>query len=108
MRKPNSPLPAKLPKRLRRFFWDTDAAKVNPRAHPNYVINRLLDKGDLAAARWVVRNFPKDTISDTLKRQKDFSPWNGVFWARYFGLPRQMVRCLAPSYLKMRKQLWPY
>ena len=43
------PLPAKLPKRLYRFFWDTDAAKVNPRTHPDYVINRLLDKGDLAA-----------------------------------------------------------
>lgn len=104
----NSPLPAKLPKRLYRFFWDTDAAKVNPRTHPYYVINRLLDKGDLAAARWTVNAFPQNTIADTLKRQKDFSPWNGVFWARYLGLPRQLVRCLQPSYLKMRKQLWPY
>ena len=108
MLKSNSLLPAKLPKRLHRFFWDTAAAKVNPRTHPYYVINRLLDKGNLAAARWVVRNFSKETITDTLNQQKDFYPWNGVFWARYFGLPRQQVRCLEPSYLKTRRQLWPY
>ena len=108
MPKPNFPLPAKLPRRLYRFFWDTAAAKVNPRTHPDYVINRLLDKGDLTAARWVVNNFSKQTITDTLKKQRDFSPWNGVFWSNFFGIPRQLVRCLQPSYLKMRRQLWPY
>jgi len=108
MPKSRPPLPAKLPKRLHRFFWDTDAAKVNPGTHPDYVINRLLDKGDLAAARWVIRNFPKRTIADTLKKQRDFSPWNGVFWSNFFGVKRQLVRCLQPSYLKTRKQLWPY
>ncbi len=101
-------LSSSLPSSLHQFFWDVDAKKVNPATHPDYVINRLLDKGNLEAARWVLKNFPRDTIIETLKTRRDFSPWNGVFWANYLGVPREEVRCLNPSYLTMRKQLWPY
>ncbi|MBI5614083.1 hypothetical protein HY947_04125 [Candidatus Gottesmanbacteria bacterium] len=103
-----SNLPTKIPKELEHFFWDVKASTVNPSKHPHYVINRLLDKGDLAAARWVIRAFPKTVIQETLKKIRDFSPWNGVFWSRYLDIPREEVQCLNPSYLKMRKQLWPY
>jgi hypothetical protein len=43
--------PTKLPKELYRFFWDVDVAKLDPAEKPYFVINRLLDKGDIKAAR---------------------------------------------------------
>ncbi len=101
-------IPAKLPPHLYKFFWDTQAARVNPRTHPYYVINRLLDKGDLAAARWVLKNFPREMITETVKRLRDFSPWNGRFWARYLAVPEEEVACLQPSYLAMRRTHWPF
>ncbi len=101
-------LPACLPPSFYKFFWDVDAQKVNPGKNPYYVINRLLDKGDLEAARWVVRSFPKEIIIETLKTMRDFSPWNGTFWARMYDLRREEVKCLQEPYLTMRKQLWPY
>lgn len=101
-------IPSRIPQELHRYFWDVKADALDPAKHPQYVINRLLDKGSLDAARWVVRNFPRETIIETLKTMRDFSPWNGVFWSRYFNVPREEVRCLHPSYLAMRKQLWPY
>lgn len=101
-------LPTSLPASLYKFFWDVDAAKVDPSLHPHYVINRLLDKGNLEASRWVLKNFSREVIVETFRTRRDFSPWNGVFWAKYLGIPREEVRCLEPSYLAMRKQLWPY
>lgn len=101
-------LPSKLPVSFYQFFWDVDAKKVNPRTHPYYVINRLLDKGDLEAARWVVRNFPKEIIVETIKKMRDFSPWNASFWARMYNIKREEIKCLQEPYLTMRKQLWPY
>ena len=101
-------LPTKLPKEFYRFFWDVDAEKVNPGKSPYYVINRLLDKGNLEAARWVLHSFPKETIIETFRKIRDFSPWKGVFWARFLEISREEVRCLDPSYLAIRKQLWPY
>lgn len=100
--------PASLPPSLYRFFWDADPARVNPSEKPYYVISRLLDKGNLEAARWVLNSFPKETIVETFKKIRDFSPWNGVFWARYLDIPREEVRCLDPSYLAMRRMHWPF
>jgi hypothetical protein len=87
------PLPTTIPGEFYGFFWDVDPTKVNPAQKPHFVINQLLDKGNLSAARWVIRNF---------------SYWNGVFWARYLNMPREEVRCLHPSYLAMRRMHWPF
>ncbi|MEK7587599.1 MAG: hypothetical protein AAB457_02165 [Patescibacteria group bacterium] len=51
------PLPEHIPKGLHQYFWDVRAETLDPSKHPHYVINRLLDKGNLDAARWVVRSF---------------------------------------------------
>ena len=101
-------LPDKLPPALYKFFWDIDATKLNPSEYVPYVINRLLDKGDLEAARWVLHSFPRTTIIETLKTMRDFSPWNGRFWASYLEIPEEEVACLREPYLTQRKQLWPF
>lgn len=101
-------LPTSIPPSFYQFFWDVDPKKVDPSKSPYYVINRLLDKGNLEAARWVRRNMPEDLIIETLKTMRDFSPWNGTFWARMYNLHREEVKCLQPHYLAMRRQHWPY
>ena len=101
-------LPRSIPKQFQTFFWDVDAGKLDPNQHPLYVINRLLDKGNLEAARWVRRKFPEDLIIKTIKTRRDFSPWNAVFWSNFYSIPREEVRCLEPSLLKLRKMHWPY
>lgn len=101
-------LPHKLPSTLYQFFWDTDAEKIDPAKSPYYVINRLLDKGDLEAARWVVRNFPKSLIVETIKKMRDFSPKTINFWARYYQVPMEEIKCMQEPYLSMRKMHWPY
>ncbi|KKS95758.1 MAG: hypothetical protein UV73_C0014G0035 [Candidatus Gottesmanbacteria bacterium GW2011_GWA2_43_14] len=101
-------LPRKLPDFLHFFFWDTDAKKLDPSQKPLYVINRLLDKGNLEAVRWVRRNFPEELIVESVKKMRDFSPWTAVFWSRIYNIPREQIKCLQPHYLIMRKQHWPY
>jgi hypothetical protein len=97
-----------IPHSLHRFFWDVDQLKLNTAKTPAFIIERLLDKGDLEAARWVLRTYPKEIIVQTLKEKKDFSPWNAIFWATYLNIPQKEVACLRPSYQKTRRALWPY
>ena len=101
-------MPAKLPASLHFFFWDCDAKKLNPGKKPYFVINRLLDKGNLEAVRWVRRNFPEELIVETIKKMRDFSPLTAVFWSRIYNIPREQIKCLATPYLEMRRKLWPY
>ena len=101
-------LPTSLPDSLYQFFWDVDPAKVDPSKNPTYVINRLLDKGDLEAARWVLRHFSRELIAETLRTKRDFTFWTALFWARYIGIPREEVKCLQEPYYSLRKTFWPY
>mgnify|MGYP001350139098 CR=1 FL=1 len=39
------------------------------------VINRLLDKGDLEAAHWVLKYFSRQLIAETLPTKRDFTFW---------------------------------
>ena len=34
-------------------FWDVDAKKLDPQNKPYFIINRLLDKGNIEAVKWV-------------------------------------------------------
>ena len=101
-------IPDHLPSFLHQFFWDVDASRVNPQKSTDYVIQRLLDKGNLEAARWWLQAFPQDALKDTLKSMKGFSPKSARFWALYLGVSEKEVVCLDPSYLNMRRSHWAY
>lgn len=101
-------MPTKIPKRLWQYFWDVDVKKLNPQEKPYFVINRLLDKGNLEAAQWVKKNFPEKTIQETFKNIRDFKTKIGYFWALFLNISQEDVLCLQEPYLKMRRMHWPY
>lgn len=101
-------IPTKIPKSLYRYFWDVNVKKLNPSEKYMFVINRLLDKGNLDAARFVVKNYHIDDIRKTFETIRDFNVRVGTFWSTILDIPVTKVKCLNPHYLKMRRQLWPY
>ena len=101
-------IPDHIPSPLHRFFWDVDPSRVNPQKSPGYVINRLLDKGNVEAARWVLHSFPKETLKHTLKTMRGFSPKSARFWANYLNVSEKEVACLRPSYLTTRRSHWAF
>lgn len=98
----------KIPRVFKKYFWDVDFEKLDPEKKPYFVIQRMLDKGNWEAAKWIVANYKKNQISDTFLRMRDFNARIGNFWANYLNIPREKVLCLQEPYLKMRRQLWPY
>jgi len=100
--------PTKIPKNLYKYFWDVDVKKLNPQKKPYFVINRLLDKGDAQAVRWIRKHYSEEQIKETFKKIRDFNAKVGRFWTLFLKIPEKETRCLQPSYLKMRKAHWPY
>ncbi|OGK13362.1 hypothetical protein A3I50_01350 [Candidatus Roizmanbacteria bacterium RIFCSPLOWO2_02_FULL_37_9] len=98
----------KLPRSLYRFFWDINAKMLNPSKHPKFVINRLLDKGDIEAVKWVRRNFSENEIEKTFKKLRDFRPKVASFWSLFLNIPKKEIICLQEPYLSMRKKHWSY
>ena len=98
----------KIPKSLHKYFWDVDVKKLDPQNKPYFVINRLLDKGDLKAARWVREKFSEEQIIFTIKNFRDFSLRSGSFWSLMYKIPLNQIICFQEPYLTIRRTLWPY
>lgn len=102
------PIPTQLPPALYRFFWDVRAENVNPSTHPSYVINRLLDKGDLAAVKWVMRSFSKKSVFNSLKCGPAVDPPTASFWSSYLNISRKDIITNKDYRRKPDPILWPF
>jgi len=69
-----------LPKSFKRFFWDTELSKVDTKKHQVYIIERLLEYGDLEAYKWLIKNFAKSKIKTVAAKSRRISPMTGKFW----------------------------
>jgi len=98
----------KIPKSLHGYFWDVDVRKLDPEKKPYFVINRLLDKGDFKAIRWVMKKYSKKQNKETFEKIRDFNVKVGNFWSLFLEIPAKDIVCLQPSYQKMRRMHWPY
>ncbi|MBW7960148.1 hypothetical protein B6D29_00305 [Microgenomates bacterium UTCPR1] len=98
----------KIPQRFWRYFWDVDPKKINPVKKSNFVIGRLLDKGDVEVVSWVLKNFPLQSIKMMLSSSRDISPKTAHFWRLYLKIPEEEIICLQEPYLKLRKSHWPF
>lgn len=101
-------LPTHIPAELSKYFWDVNTATVNPQTSPKYVINRLLDKGDFEAVRWVLSTFSTVIIIQSITTSRDFSVKSATFWARYLNIPKEDFLCMRQPYRAMRSLHWMY
>ena len=98
----------KLPKFLKEYFWDVDFSEVDQEQSAVYIVQRLLDRGNDKAVRWMFKTYNKDLIKEVVTKKRGFSPKTANFWADLLDIDKQKVVCLQPHYLKMRRELWPY
>lgn len=97
-----------LPKFLKKYFWDVDFDKIDPKVNARDILARLLEYGDEKAISWMKRNFTKDEIADILFNLRTVSPKSANFWALIFGINKKKVRCLQRRYLEIQRKHWPY
>lgn len=72
---------ASIPKSFRKYFWDININNIDLKKHQVYVIERLLEYGDVKAYRWLNKNFRKTTIAKIAARSRRLSPQTKNFWA---------------------------
>lgn len=99
---------SKLPEFLKPYFWDVTFAELDSQKNEDFIVHRLLDKGNLQATKWVTKNYPPDSIRTVLKTWRDFSLKNASFWSLLYQVPLSEVKCFQEPYRTMRKKLWPY
>ena len=71
---------AKIPSTFKKYFWDTNFAKIDFNKHKIYVIERLLEHGDMNAYRWLKKNFTKSLILKVSRISRRLSKYTKNYW----------------------------
>lgn len=75
-----------VPQRLRSLFWDVNPERIHIRRNARYIIERVLEFGDIDAIGWLQRAYPVRTIVDVLFSSRSISERSRDFWLLWFGV----------------------
>jgi len=94
------------PQGIGRFFceltWTDDLAD----RYPFYVVERLIEKGDTEAVRWVRARYGDDLIRDVVCRSRRISRKTARYWQVILEIPEERVLCLSKSWLNRPNRFW--
>lgn len=77
-----------IPAALTWLFWDVDPSAIDLDRDRDYVVERVMARGDLEAMRWLARQFERDTLADFLERKGHrLAPRERAFWSLIAGVP---------------------
>ena len=64
------------------LFWDADPAALDLRRDRDYILERVMSRGDWAAMKWLVRSYPAEDRREFLDRRgARLAPRELAFWS---------------------------
>lgn len=83
-----------VPAHLKPLFWDVDFAALDADRHRAYIIERILEYGDLPEIRWMRETYQAAVIVRVLKRARGLSARSADYWALIYDVPTEAIACL--------------
>ncbi len=71
---------------LTRLFWDVDLATIDPSAHPEWLVERVLEYGNLDDVRLLISYFGQDVFLDLVSTSRYSSRKTMCFWSEILKL----------------------
>jgi len=79
---------------FKKLFWDVDFSTIDPVKNKRFVIERVLEYGDLSHFKKLKEIYSLDDIKEVLKSSKTISFKTANFYALILKVPRKEVLCL--------------
>jgi hypothetical protein len=68
------------------LFWDIDPASIDIQTHKQFVLERILSRGDLDDVAWAKETYTIDDFKDVVTHSRSLDPRSRNFWHHYFGI----------------------
>jgi hypothetical protein len=67
------------------IFWDSDVSAIDIDQYKIYIIERILELGDIQEVKWMLDRFPNETIKGALYSCRGITERSSHFWKLFFG-----------------------
>lgn len=95
-----------LPKYLRKYFWDVDFKGLSKEKDYFFIIERLLEFGDLKSVSWLRTVFSEQKIKEVIKKSRGLSDRSCNFWSAIYQIPKSKILCWKKSFPKIPTTAW--
>lgn len=89
-------------------FWDIDKKNLRLPEHLFFLVERILEYGDIKSVKWLFSHIRKEEIIEVLKKSKNLTRKTANFWANYFGIKGRNILCSLKRFPKEQKRIWQY
>ena len=93
-----------IPKFIAKYLWDVEIGKLDLQEHSTFIIERVLEYGDLEALSWINKSYKKDIITSTLKKSKKISSKSGNFYALFYSIPKKKLLCIRKPFTQKQNR----
>jgi hypothetical protein len=87
-----------LPPSFKDYFWDVRFGDLDLGADSFFITKRILDRGNTAALKWVLRNYGREKIREVITKTRDLDAMTATFWSKILEVDPQQVPCLHKPY----------
>jgi hypothetical protein len=79
-----------IPAELDWLFWDVDPRALDLDRHRDYVVERIMARGNWEAMRWLIRHVERAVLADFLRRKGHrLAPRERAFWCLIADVPHE-------------------
>lgn len=77
------------PPDVKRLLWDVDPDALDPERHLDFVIERVMQRGNWSAMRWLRARLPTERLVEVLDRRGHrLSARDYAYWRLVLGMPQ--------------------
>lgn len=87
-------MPQGLPKSFHQYFWDISTQKIVLAKHDTFVIERILEWGDITGLKWLLQYFGREKVETVIQHTRNLSKRTANLYSYLFSIPRKDIKCL--------------
>ncbi len=90
-----------LPSTFKSYFWDVKFDDLDLKKNPEFILKRIIDRGNTQALRWAQNYFSQNDIKKLILSSRDLSRKTANFWSIILNINPNQVPCMQKRYSRI-------
>lgn len=82
-----------IPPQFKPIFWDTAIQNLDLKKHKKYIMERILNFGDLEHFSWLLKNYAPEEIIEEVKTNRQINKKSAILIANLFDIDKEEIFC---------------
>lgn len=70
----------KLPGQFKKYFWDCDFENLNLKQYSFFIIERVLNYGNIESIRWLLLNVDEEALLEVVRKSRNIDKKTRNYW----------------------------